>query len=548
MHSIRYRLIGMVTGMVLIISLFLGLINIKNINKFETNEASMSMNEMCYKNGEKVNLLLIRAEDVVKYVASAMQNYITGPNDLDNFHFRKNLKKYLSQTFLNATSDIDGIDTFYLHFNVDKVPNDGFWYIKNVKSGRYDSVKIVDVSKYGESSEGRTNWYYKPVEVGEAVWLSPYLNENISVYMISYCMPVYFYGKLVGVVGVDINFDSIKDIVKDMTIYKSGYAYISSVEIGKVYYHPEIPSGISGAGGDIEFTSNQELLSESSSGDELISYTYEGKKKALAFETLRNGMMLVLTAPTQEIFSERQKSITEAIAVICIAYIIAFIVVVSSSEHIIKPLMKLTDAAKRIQEGDYDFTIEKSFDDEVGELADAMNASLIKINESVSTIKKMAYHDELTGVKNHTAYEEEVRMLEEAIKDGDAEFGIVMLDMNGLKAINDNYGHSKGDIAIRLMSSVICDTFEHSPVFRIGGDEFVAVLKGRDYNNKTELLEKLKPYQKAKDLNDSEPWLSVCVAVGYSEYDPKKDKEFLDVFKRADEAMYQNKKDLKAGR
>ena len=98
------------------------------------------------------------------------------------------------------------------------------------------------------------------------------------------------------------------------------------------------------------------------------------------------------------------------------------------------------------------------------------------------------------------------------------------------------------------MSSVICNTFEHSPVFRIGGDEFVAVLKGRDYDNKKELLEKLKPYQKAKDLNDSEPWLSVCVAVGYSEFVAGKDKEFLDVFKRADDAMYQNKKDLKAGR
>ena len=538
----------MVTGMVLVVSLFLGLINIKNINKFETDEASMSMNEMCYKNGEQVNLLLIRAEDIVKYVGSAMQNYITGPNDLDNYHFRKKLKKYLSQTFLNATADIDGIDTFYLHFNVDNVQNDGFWYIKNAKTGSYDSVKIVDVTKYDSTNEGRTRWYYKPVEAGEAVWLSPYLNENISVYMISYCMPVYSYGKLVGVVGIDINFESIKELVKGMTIYKTGYAYISSGEIGKVYYHPEIPSGISGAGGDIEFTNNEELLNETSSGDKLVSYTYAGEKKAMAFETLRNGMILVLTAPTQEIFSERQKSITEAIAVICIAYIIAFIVVVSSSEHIIKPLMKLTEAAKRIQEGDYDFTIEKSFDDEVGELADAMNASLVKINESVSTIKKMAYHDELTGVKNHTAYEEEVRKLEQSIKDGEAEFGIAMLDMNGLKAINDNYGHSKGDIAIRLMSSVICNTFEHSPVFRIGGDEFVAVLKGRDYDNKKELLEKLKPYQKAKDLNDSEPWLSVCVAVGYSEFVAGKDKEFLDVFKRADDAMYQNKKDLKAGR
>lgn len=548
MHSIRLRLIGMVTGIVLIISIFLGVLNIISINQFEINEAAMSLNLLAFENGEDIDMLLTRTEDVAKYAASTIEHYLDSPKDIQDEKIRNNLKEYIAQTFSNAAENIEGVDTFYIHFNENLVENDGFWYRKNKEKGEYEAIKIVNVPLYGEKEEGRTAWYYKPIKEKKAVWLLPYLNENINVYMISYCVPVYVKGQFVAVVGIDIDFSTIREMVKKIKVNKTGYAYISSGELGLVYYHPELPAGIRGAGHDIEITGNEYLLDYEATNQSLITYTYRGEKKAAAFTTLRNGMRLVITAPSKETFAGRKKAIKEALLIGIFAFLIAFVIAVSASEHIISPLLKLTEAARKIQEGDFDIKIEKEYDDEIGDLADALNISLQKINESMTTISDMAYHDELTGLKNHTAYEKKVRSCEENIKNDTAEFAVIMIDMNGLKFVNDTFGHSRGDEAIKLLSKLICEVFSHSPVYRIGGDEFAVIAEKGDLENLDELLNKLKPYQKQRDLEVEEPWTEISLAAGAARYEKAKDRDFASVFIRADQEMYKNKKAIKAGR
>ena len=91
---------------------------------------------------------------------------------------------------------------------------------------------------------------------------------------------------------------------------------------------------------------------------------------------------------------------------------------------------------------------------------------------------------------------------------------------------------------------IICNTFKHSPVFRLGGDEFVAFLQGEDYNNRAELLSGFQ-----KKMN-KEYFISgaVSIASGMSDFIPQKDINALDVFKRADEAMYKTKAKMKKQR
>ena len=96
---------------------------------------------------------------------------------------------------------------------------------------------------------------------------------------------------------------------------------------------------------------------------------------------------------------------------------------------------------------------------------------------------------------------------------------------------------------------MICDVFNHSPVFRVGGDEFVVVLIHRDYDNREELIKELK--QKMNELADRtelEEWLRPSAAIGVAVYDENKDTDCDQVFKRADDAMYENKTEMKACR
>ena len=115
---------------------------------------------------------------------------------------------------------------------------------------------------------------------------------------------------------------------------------------------------------------------------------------------------------------------------------------------------------------------------------------------------------------------------------------LVECDVNDLKVINDTFGHDMGDEYLKNCSKVFCDIFKHSPVFRIGGDEFVIILFGEQYEKRAELFEKLKSSVNRKP---DAPKESISFAAGMADYSSKIDECVKDVLKRADTFMYINK-------
>ena len=167
-----------------------------------------------------------------------------------------------------------------------------------------------------------------------------------------------------------------------------------------------------------------------------------------------------------------------------------------------------------------------------------------KIREEASIAYEKARRDGLTGIKNKTAYTEFENKLNRQIQSGEGvEFAIAICDVNGLKEINDTRGHIVGDEYIKAASRLVCDTFRHSPVFRVGGDEFVAILRGGDF----EIREKLQN-SFAETVKQNAADGKVVMACGISIYDKTCDQSVTDVFKRADALMYQNKVSLKGVR
>ena len=160
----------------------------------------------------------------------------------------------------------------------------------------------------------------------------------------------------------------------------------------------------------------------------------------------------------------------------------------------------------------------------------------------VSHMDIVAYQDALTHVKNKAWYDKIEKRIDSDIAKGTARFGIVMVDLNCLKQINDTYGHEHGNDYIFGSCHQICIIFDHSPVFRIGGDEFVILLENRDYDDRENLINTLKvAFTKSSEDQKREPWDRYSAAIGYSIFDAATDKAMNDVFKRADEAMYKDK-------
>ena len=123
-----------------------------------------------------------------------------------------------------------------------------------------------------------------------------------------------------------------------------------------------------------------------------------------------------------------------------------------------------------------------------------------------------------------------------------------IFDCNNLKHVNDENGHDKGDIYLKEAATIICDVFEHSPVFRIGGDEFAALLLNNDYKNREELLREFDEKCLEKCSIEQDAWEKVSVARGMAVYDPKEDESVNDVVRRADKVMYEHKWSTKHSR
>ncbi|MBR5090956.1 MAG: GGDEF domain-containing protein [Ruminiclostridium sp.] len=165
--------------------------------------------------------------------------------------------------------------------------------------------------------------------------------------------------------------------------------------------------------------------------------------------------------------------------------------------------------------------------------------------KALNSEKELARRDDLTGTKNKTAYLELTRSIQDNIDSGInyLTFAIVVCDINGLKQINDTQGHKAGDEYIKACADLIRQVFANSPVFRIGGDEFVVFVRGGDYAFKTQLFEKLR-----KEVLDNLSSIGKpVIASGMSAYDPAADKGVSEVFDRADAMMYENKRELKSG-
>lgn len=184
------------------------------------------------------------------------------------------------------------------------------------------------------------------------------------------------------------------------------------------------------------------------------------------------------------------------------------------------------------------------FEDRKMEYQDKLE-KLLEINkeqkEELGSAKQAAYKDPLTGVKSKAAYIDVVEKIDQDIKDKKITgMAVAVFDLNGLKKINDTQGHEAGDIYIKNGCMAICKKFAHSPVFRIGGDEFVAILQGSDFEKREELLTTFEDEMEF-NLRNGE----VVVASGLSIFEPDKDETFSTVFERADKKMYECKNMLK---
>lgn len=545
MKSIQTKFIALILSCVFICSAVIGGAGIINAERVVDMDTAQMMNYRCGEVACEIDALLSRIEQSVKTLSAFANEHLESVERLKSDDaYLLEFTSQLESVAVNAANNTEGAVAVYVRFNPDFTPpTSGLFWSKTNLNGSFQKLTPTDFSKYSPTDEEHVGWYYIPVRNGKAAWLAPYSNENINVQMISYVIPIYKGNETIGVVGMDIDFNIIKDIVNAVRIYESGYAFLADNK-GNVMCHKTYPFGILMGNVDDSLLPLVTELENGTSGSNLFSYQNNELEKKMAFRTLRNGMRLAVTAPLAEIDSSKNQLLLQIIIALLIIAPLSVLVTVLITRRMIKPLKELNTAAKKIAEGDLSISLSTQTKDEVGTLADSFQQTVSHLQKYINYINSLAYRDALTGVKNKAAYQDAEHRLEEQMRQGRPEFAVVVLDINDLKYVNDHLGHDFGDMLIIDACKLICKSFAHSPVYRVGGDEFAVILEGSDYANYLELLENFQTaIQEHNNANHSDSRLSI--ARGIAIYNSETDLVFSNVFKRADDAMYQNKADMK---
>lgn len=188
---------------------------------------------------------------------------------------------------------------------------------------------------------------------------------------------------------------------------------------------------------------------------------------------------------------------------------------------------------------------EEETSDSAGDDIDAIRMKILALQDElykqIENVQEQAFIDGMTGVRNKAAYLRTEKNINEAIARGDAAFSVVVFDLNGLKAINDSMGHQYGDMAIIDSTKALVSVYDRSEIYRIGGDEFIVILNTGSEPEVQNSISRLE-YRLAADNTAEKPYKKpLALSMGYAVYDPGIDKEYREVFQRADKNMYDDK-------
>jgi diguanylate cyclase (GGDEF)-like protein len=165
------------------------------------------------------------------------------------------------------------------------------------------------------------------------------------------------------------------------------------------------------------------------------------------------------------------------------------------------------------------------------EIYDTHNAEIEK-----EYLIKMAYYDYLTQTGNRT----KCNLLMEELNNENISYGIISMDLNDLKKANDSKGHNFGDVLICGLAEVLKRSFEPmGMVGRMGGDEFIVILKSVSKEKIEELIKTFKWNLEIE--NDKNPEFQLRVSYGYAMDNEVEEKDAGKVYNLADARMYQMK-------
>lgn len=164
-----------------------------------------------------------------------------------------------------------------------------------------------------------------------------------------------------------------------------------------------------------------------------------------------------------------------------------------------------------------------------------------RLRAQLREMEDRAHHDILTGLANRRYFFESLKIrIARCQRYGD-KTALLYLDVDGLKQVNDRFGHQAGDLLLTSLATILTENIRISDmVARIGGDEFAILLDNIEPNQVEQKTQSLRKMILSADIEYGQQRLSLSASIGHCYVGPKDSVE--DLMFRADAAMYREKR------
>ena len=370
LKSIQTKIVLVITSIMIIVISAFGFTSIRRTNEVLDHDSDRILNLMADQSYRDLESLLNSVEQSVDTIynyaekrAESYSDFLTDDGERERFTYD------VSELGKSIAEKTPGAISVYLRYNPEKYdPKDGFWYTFNVKDRIWNSAEPTDISMYDRDDVEHVGWYYIPVETGRPLWMNPYYNQNMGIDMISYIIPYKHEGTVVGVIGMDIDIKYLRDTVRSIRIYESGRAYLVSPQ-GDIIFHFDHPNGVRCTELTDELMPFIKSVQKADINNVHTIVGIDSVKRKLISKKLRNGMILGLDTPVDEINTPSITLTRQLMIISAVIFVMAIAVCLTWVRTIIAPLKRMTRAAEHYANGDYSDAMDTNRDDEIGILS-----------------------------------------------------------------------------------------------------------------------------------------------------------------------------------
>lgn len=395
MKNVRNKITGGILLCAILISTIVGATSILKSSSIIKSEAKSSLLNMASSKGNEYSIQTSKIENTVDELSKIILESINISKAKDD-DYLSSYEKELEKVLKALGDSNEKISEIYVNFDPkftsgNKNFDISYGYDENTK-GNIIISNSYTVQDYREENED-LSWYYEAIKHKDGVWSNVYIDSVSKEELISYNMPIYFNEELVGVAGIDISFQDLKQMLINGNVYETGNVFLLSDSfnflVGKNTTYKDNLNTMNN--GEYKYVADKMIEDKSS----VLEIEYLGKKNLLAYYTMENGQIIGINVETLEVLKDLNKSINLNILVIFGGVLISILVAFYISKKIANPIEECSKNMIILAKGDLTQEISEEYlniNDEIGILV--RSSKLMK--DEIRKLIKSVYNESNT--------------------------------------------------------------------------------------------------------------------------------------------------------